>query len=88
MRKTTIWSSSMARMTLAAFFLIVASLPASVAAQTADPALVAAARKEAADVLAELAARSAAARNVHDSYVAFHDRTAAWSRISWTAPFP
>jgi TRAP-type mannitol/chloroaromatic compound transport system substrate-binding protein len=49
------------------------------------PALIAAARKEAADVLAELAARSAAARKVHDSYVAFHDRTAAWSRISLRA---
>ena len=27
-------------------------------------------------------ARSAAARKVHDSYVAFRERTAAWSRIS------
>ena len=47
--------------------------------------LVTAARKEAADVLAELAARSAVARKVHESYVAFHDRTAAWSRISLRA---
>jgi TRAP-type mannitol/chloroaromatic compound transport system substrate-binding protein len=49
------------------------------------PDLVAAARKEAADVLAELAARSAVARKVHESYAAFHDRTSAWSRISLRA---
>ena len=44
--------------------------------------VVGAARRVAADVLADLAARSEAARKVHDSYVAFRDRTAAWSRIS------
>lgn len=44
--------------------------------------LVAAARREATGVLAELAARSDIARRTHDSYVAFRDRTAAWSRIS------
>jgi TRAP-type mannitol/chloroaromatic compound transport system substrate-binding protein len=47
--------------------------------------LVAAARKEAATVLAELAARSDAAGKVHASYMAFRDRTAAWSRISLRA---
>jgi len=34
------------------------------------------------DVLAELAGKNAAARKVHDSYMAFRERTAAWSRIS------
>jgi TRAP-type mannitol/chloroaromatic compound transport system substrate-binding protein len=47
--------------------------------------LIAAARKQGADVLAELAARSANARKVHDSYVAFRERAAAWSRISLKA---
>ena len=47
--------------------------------------LISAARKQAADVLAELAARGASARKVHDSYVAFRDRAAAWSRISLKA---
>ncbi|MCC6779352.1 MAG: TRAP transporter substrate-binding protein [Hyphomicrobiales bacterium] len=44
--------------------------------------LVAAARRQSSDVVAELAARSAIARRIHDSYMAFRDRTAAWSRIS------
>ena len=44
--------------------------------------LVAAARKAAGDVLGELAARSETARKVHDSYVAFRERTAPWSRMS------
>jgi len=47
--------------------------------------LVAAARRQAADVLAEVAARSEAARRVHESYVAFRERTAPWSRISLRA---
>ncbi len=46
------------------------------------PGLIGAARKQATDVLGELAAKSPAARKVHDSYVAFRERTAAWSRIS------
>ena len=33
-------------------------------------------------MVGELAAKSAVARKVHDSYLAFRDRTAAWSRIS------
>ena len=44
--------------------------------------VVAAARRVAAEVLGEVAARSDMARKVHDSYVAFRDRTAAWSRVS------
>lgn len=47
--------------------------------------LIASARKHAAEVLAELAARGAAARKVHDSYVAFRERVAAWSRVSLKA---
>lgn len=44
--------------------------------------VVAAARKVAADVLGEVAARSEAARKVHDSYAAFRERSAPWSRVS------
>jgi len=44
--------------------------------------LIAAARKQAAEVLAELAARSDIAKRVHDSYAAFRERTGGWSRIS------
>jgi len=47
--------------------------------------LIAAARRQSVDVLAELAQRSEAARKVHDSYAAFRERTAAWSRISLRA---
>ena len=47
--------------------------------------LVAAARKQSTDVLADLAARSERAKRVHDSYAAFRERTAAWSRISLRA---
>ena len=44
--------------------------------------LVSAARKEAADVLGTMAATGPMAKTIHDSYVAFRERTAAWSRIS------
>jgi TRAP-type mannitol/chloroaromatic compound transport system substrate-binding protein len=44
--------------------------------------LIGAARATSRDVLAELAGRNAAARKIHDSYLAFRDRTAAWSKIS------
>jgi TRAP-type mannitol/chloroaromatic compound transport system substrate-binding protein len=44
--------------------------------------LVVAARSTASDVLSELAGKSPGARKVHDSYVAFRDKVAAWSRIS------
>ena len=41
-----------------------------------------AARKQAADVVGELASRSAIAGKVHDSYVVFRERSAPWSRVS------
>jgi TRAP-type mannitol/chloroaromatic compound transport system substrate-binding protein len=44
--------------------------------------LVAAARKQAVDVLGELAQRNAITAKVHDSYVAFRERSAPWSRVS------
>jgi TRAP-type mannitol/chloroaromatic compound transport system substrate-binding protein len=44
--------------------------------------LVGAARKTAADVLGEVAARGERASKIHGSYMAFRERTAAWSRIS------
>jgi TRAP-type mannitol/chloroaromatic compound transport system substrate-binding protein len=44
--------------------------------------LVAAARRQAADILAELAGRSDIARRINDSYADFRSRTAAWSRVS------
>ena len=47
--------------------------------------LVAAARTQAGDVLGELAGKSAGAKKIHDSYVAFRDRISAWSRISLQA---
>ena len=47
--------------------------------------LIAAARTTSKDVLGELAGRSAAAKKVHDSYMAFRDRAGAWSKISLKA---
>jgi TRAP-type mannitol/chloroaromatic compound transport system substrate-binding protein len=44
--------------------------------------LISAARKQSVDVLAGVAATGAAAKKIHDSYAAFRDRTASWSRIS------
>ncbi|MGI8527060.1 MAG: TRAP transporter substrate-binding protein [Pseudolabrys sp.] len=44
--------------------------------------IVAAARRQSGEVLGELAARDAISRRVHDSYLAFRERTAAWSHIS------
>jgi TRAP-type mannitol/chloroaromatic compound transport system substrate-binding protein len=41
-----------------------------------------AARKQASDVLAGLAATGAGARKIHDSYLAFRDHAGDWSRIS------
>ncbi len=49
------------------------------------PDFVAAARRQASDVLSEVAARSDVARRIHASYTAFRERTAAWSRISLRA---
>ncbi len=53
--------------------------------QTFPSDLIAAARKQATDVLGEVASRSEAARKVHDSYLAFRERVASWSRISLKA---
>jgi TRAP-type mannitol/chloroaromatic compound transport system substrate-binding protein len=47
--------------------------------------MIVAARKEAADVLADLAGKSGRARKVHDSYVTFGERATNWSRISLQA---
>jgi TRAP-type mannitol/chloroaromatic compound transport system substrate-binding protein len=44
--------------------------------------LIAAARKQAGDVLGELAGKSAITGKVHASYSAFRERSAPWSRIS------
>jgi len=44
--------------------------------------LVTAARKQADDVLGELALRNAISAKVHDSYAAFRAQTAPWSRVS------
>jgi TRAP-type mannitol/chloroaromatic compound transport system substrate-binding protein len=44
--------------------------------------LITAARRQAGDVLEEVAGKSAIARRIHDSYLAFRDRTAQWSRVS------
>jgi TRAP-type mannitol/chloroaromatic compound transport system substrate-binding protein len=44
--------------------------------------LVAAARKQSADVLGELSARNAISGKVYDSYRAFRDQTAPWSQVS------
>jgi TRAP-type mannitol/chloroaromatic compound transport system substrate-binding protein len=53
--------------------------------KTFAPAIVAAARTEAAGVVSDLATRSEIARRVYDSYAAFRDRTAPWSRVSLKA---
>ena len=53
--------------------------------RTFPPHLIAAARSTASDMLAELADRSASARKVHDSYMAFRGKVSAWSRISLQA---
>ena len=47
--------------------------------------LIAAARGISSEVLGDLGGKSAVARKVHDSYVAFRERTGAWSRISLKA---
>ncbi len=53
---------------------------------TAFPAdLVAAARREADDVLGDIASRSAVSAKVHASYMAFRAQTAPWSHVSLAA---
>jgi TRAP-type mannitol/chloroaromatic compound transport system substrate-binding protein len=44
--------------------------------------LVGASRTTANDVLGDLAGKSTGAQKVYDSFVAFRDKAAAWSRIS------
>ncbi len=44
--------------------------------------LIEGARRQATDVLAELAGRDEVTRRIHTSYLAFRERTTAWSRIS------
>ncbi len=44
--------------------------------------LIAAARRQAHDVVGDLGAKNETARKIHDSYVAFRERTSAWSNIS------
>jgi TRAP-type mannitol/chloroaromatic compound transport system substrate-binding protein len=47
--------------------------------------VIAAARTTASDVLGDLAGKSDKARKVYESYTAFRDKVAAWSRISTQA---
>jgi TRAP-type mannitol/chloroaromatic compound transport system substrate-binding protein len=47
--------------------------------------IVGAARRQATDILAEVGRRNDAARRVHESYMAFRERVAAWSHISMLA---
>jgi TRAP-type mannitol/chloroaromatic compound transport system substrate-binding protein len=54
----------------------------SAALRTFPREVVAAARREADNVLAEVAGRNALAARVYASYVAFRERTAPWSRAS------
>jgi len=53
--------------------------------QTFSPEIVAAARKQAADVMGGLSGRSDIARRIGESYAGFRSRTAAWSRVSLKA---
>jgi TRAP-type mannitol/chloroaromatic compound transport system substrate-binding protein len=50
-----------------------------------SPDIIAAARRQATDILAELGGRSDIARRINASYAAFRDRTAPWSRVSLEA---
>jgi TRAP-type mannitol/chloroaromatic compound transport system substrate-binding protein len=72
--------SEMERLNAAALDALVKQHNVKLTAFPAD--LVAAARKQADDVLGELAQRSAITAKVHDSYTAFRARTAPWSRVS------
>jgi TRAP-type mannitol/chloroaromatic compound transport system substrate-binding protein len=53
--------------------------------QTFSGDIVAAARKQAADIMGELSARSDIARRIGESYAGFRSRTAAWSQVSLKA---
>ncbi len=52
---------------------------------TFPPDLIAAASKESAGVLADLASRGGTAHKVHESYLNFRERVGAWSKISLRA---
>ncbi len=72
--------SEMERLNVEALNLLVSQHHVKLMTFPAD--LVAAAGKEAADVLGELASRGARAKKVHESYTAFRERVSVWSKIS------
>jgi len=75
--------SEMERLNIEALHALVTQHSVKLMTFPAD--LVAAASREAADVLADLASRGAKSRKVHDSYLAFRERVSAWSKISLRA---
>ena len=72
--------AEMERLNAQALAALVGEHHVKLAAFPAD--LVAAARKQAGDVLGELSARNAISGKVHASYTAFRERSALWSRVS------
>ncbi|MGB6350558.1 MAG: TRAP transporter substrate-binding protein [Pseudolabrys sp.] len=72
--------AEMERLNAQALAALVGEHNVKLAAFPAD--MIAAARKQADDVLGELAGRSAMTGRVHASYAAFRERSAPWSRIS------
>ncbi|HKA76255.1 MAG TPA: TRAP transporter substrate-binding protein [Pseudolabrys sp.] len=72
--------AEMERLNAQALAALVSEHNVKLAAFPAD--MIAAARKQADDVLGELAGRSAMTGKVHASYAAFRERSAPWSRIS------
>ena len=70
----------MERLNAEALAALVGDHGVKLAAFPAD--LVAAARKQAGDVLGELSQRNAITAKVHASYTAFRERSAPWSRVS------
>jgi TRAP-type mannitol/chloroaromatic compound transport system substrate-binding protein len=75
--------AEMERLNIEALAVLTARDHVNLATFPAD--LIAAARTQAASVLGDLAAKSANAGKVHDSYIAFRDKIAPWSRISMQA---
>ena len=53
--------------------------------QTFSGEIISAARKQSADIIGELSAKSDIARRIGESYAGFRSRTAAWSRVSLKA---
>ena len=72
--------AEMERLNAQALAALVGDYKVTLAAFPED--LIVAARKQAADVLGELAGKNEATAKVHASYLAFRERTAPWSRIS------